>query len=393
LLAGPEGAQNIPFRPIGWLRDESKPGKIGIRLHKSEHDPGQFGAERLTQSFAYSYSLVGSKPLSLYNKLYTEPCIVENPQRILSWLRKNAFSSTGKGWFAVGYGAFRRLTRKSQIIVPSLEPQARYSNFFTQFSEDEPLSAFERWMVYLDYRIAKGDQGDNEAQRQRDIGITAINALLPDGTRFDSVTAEGRILFDVGGAKVPTIGLSDGYRSVLALSGDLVWRLIQSFPETTDPLCEEGVVLIDELDIHLHPIWQRDIAQLLQEQFPNLQFIVATHSPLIASGAGENALTLKFAMYEDKAIIEKVSGISALSVDYVLRSPAFGLVSSYSPITQRKIDQYDSLLSKMDNLDKDEKKRFRQLQLFIQETRPFGGPPAPGSLEAKVDDYLEKHLK
>jgi predicted ATP-binding protein involved in virulence len=132
---------------------------------------------------------------------------------------------------------------------------------------------------------------------------------------------------------------------------------------------------------------------LLQEQFPNLQFIVATHSPLIASGAGENALTLKFAMYEDKAIIEKVSGISALSVDYVLRSPAFGLVSSYSPITQRKIDQYDSLLSKMDNLDKDEKKRFRQLQLFIQETRPFGGPPAPGSLEAKVDDYLEKHLK
>jgi energy-coupling factor transporter ATP-binding protein EcfA2 len=392
LLAGPEGALNLPFRPIGWLRDESKPGKIGIRVHRSTNDPGLFGSERVRAYFAYSYSLVGSKPLLINNKLYTEPGIVANSSKTLSWLRQNALTSTGKGWFAVGYGAFRRLTRKSQIIVPSLEPQARFTNFFTQFSEDEPLSAFERWMVYLDYRIAKGDEGDKEAQRQRDIGITAINALLPDGTRFDSVTAEGRILFDIGGSKVPTIGLSDGYRSVLALSGDLVWRLIQSFPETTDPLREEGVVLIDELDIHLHPIWQRDIAQLLQEQFPNLQFIVATHSPLIASGAGENALTLKFSMIGDKASVEKVRDISSLSVDYVLRSPAFGLISSYSPETQRKIDRYDSLLSKKDDLSKEEKRDFEQLQLFVREARPFGGPPPPGTLEAKIDDFLEKVL-
>jgi predicted ATP-binding protein involved in virulence len=248
-------------------------------------------------------------------------------------------------------------------------------------------------MVYLDYRIAKGNEGDNEAQRQRDLGITAINALLPDGTRFDSVTAEGRILFDIGGSKVPTIGLSDGYRSVLALSGDLVWRLIQSFPETTDPLREEGVILIDELDIHLHPIWQRDIAQLLQEQFPKLQFIVATHSPLIASGAGENALTLKFSMDGDKAIVETVRNISALSVDSVLRSPAFGLVSSYSPKTQTKIDRYDILLPKRDRLNKEEKKELEQLELFVQEARPFGGPPAPGSLEEKIDAFLGKKLQ
>jgi len=390
LLAGPEGALNLPFRPTGWLRDESKPGKIGIRVHQSANDPGLFGSEKVRAYFAYSYSLVGSKPLLINNKNYTEASIVANSSKTLSWLRQNALTSTGKGWFAVGYGAFRRLTRKSQIIVPSLEPQARFTNFFTQFSEDEPLSAFERWMVYLDYRIAK--IGDKGAQRQRDIGITAINALLPDGTRFDSVTAEGRILFDIGGSKVPTIGLSDGYRSVLALSGDLVWRLIQSFPETTDPLREEGVILIDELDIHLHPIWQRDIAQLLQEQFPKLQFIVATHSPLIASGAGESALTLKFSMDGGRAIVEKVKDISALSVDYVLRSPAFGLISSYSPKTQEKIDRYDSLLPKKDRLNKDEKKELEQLELFVQEARPFGGPPVPGSLEAKIDDFLEKVL-
>jgi predicted ATP-binding protein involved in virulence len=180
---------------------------------------------------------------------------------------------------------------------------------------------------------------------------------------------------------------------VLALSGDLVWRLIQSFPETKDPLHEEGVVLIDELDIHLHPLWQRDIAQLLQAQFPNLQFIVATHSPLIASGAGEKAATFRFSMSEGKAIVEKVKNISALSVDYILRSPAFGLISPYSPQTQEKIDRYDSLLSKQNRLSPEERRDFGQLQLFVQEARPFGGPPAPGSLEAKIDDYLGKHLK
>ncbi len=393
LLAGPEGAQKLVPRPVGWLRNEATRGRLGVTVHQSSNDPGQFGTKKVTKSFTYSFSLVGNTQLRVNNKLYTEPGIVENPQRVLSWLRQNALTSTGKGWFAVGYGAFRRLTRKSQIVVPSLEPQARYTNFFTQFFEDEPLSAFEQWMVYLDYRIAKSVGGDEEAKRQRDMGVKAINALLPDGMRFDHVSPEGRILFNVQGSEVPTIGLSDGYRSVLALSGDLVWRLIQAFPETTDPLHEAGVVLIDELDIHLHPLWQRDIAQLLQKQFPNLQFIVATHSPLIASGAGDSATTLKFSLSEGKATVETVKNISALSVDHILQSAAFGLISPYSPQTQDRIDRYDNLLAKKDNLSTDEKKDFRQLQLFVQEARPFGGPPIPGSLESKIDKYLEGKLQ
>ena len=197
-------------------------------------------------------------------------------------------------------------------------------------------------MVYLDYRIVKNN--DSDAKRQKELGIAAINQLLPEGVRFDSVNSEGRIFFDVDGEKIPTLALSDGYRSVLALSGDLVWRLIQAFPKSKDPLKEEGVVLIDELDIHLHPIWQRDIALRLREQFPNMQFIVATHSPLIAAGAGSKALTLKFSMENGKATVEVAPDISAMNVDRMLQSQAFGLVSPYSPQTQMKIDRYDELL-------------------------------------------------
>src|SRR5258707_357921 len=84
---------------------------------------------------------------------------------------------------------------------------------------DQPVSAFERWMVYLDYRIVK--EKDQQARRLRELGVEAINTVLPEGVSFHSITAEGRILFDINGQVVPTISLSDGYRSVLALAGDL----------------------------------------------------------------------------------------------------------------------------------------------------------------------------
>jgi hypothetical protein len=149
--------------------------------------------------------------------------------------------------------------------------------------------------------------------------------------------------------------------------------------------------LIDELDIHLHPIWQRDIAQKLRAQFPNLQFIVATHSPWIAAGAGEDALTLKFAFVDGKTSVEKVQGISALPVDEVLQSAAFELVSPYSPQTQQKIDRYDELVGKAPRTPA-EAKEWEQLSLFMREARPFDGPKRPGSLEERIDSFLAKKL-
>lgn len=75
--------------------------------------------------------------------------------------------------------------------------------------------------------------------------------------------------------------LSDGERGILALVLDLARRLSQANPNLDDPLQGQAVVLIDELDLHLHPKWQRTIVQKLTTTFPNCQFIATTHSPLI----------------------------------------------------------------------------------------------------------------
>ncbi len=73
--------------------------------------------------------------------------------------------------------------------------------------------------------------------------------------------------------------LSGGYRIVLALAADLAWRMAQGNPHLEDPLSSEAVVLIDEIELHLHPSWQQRILADLSRTFPNAQFIVSTHSP------------------------------------------------------------------------------------------------------------------
>ena len=392
LLSGPESARTLLPRPEAWLQSDDKKGTITVGIHKDSGDPGQFAGEARTfTAFGYSFFVTGNRPISINNKYYNEPAIVEHSSTHLSWLRQNAYTSDGKGWFAAGYGPFRRLTREDQIIVPSLDRPARYTNFATQFFEGEPLATFERWMVYLEWRIARGGKTAVPESTQRDIAVEAINGLLPAGTRYDRVSDDARVWFDCDGTKVPTSSLSDGYRSVVALAGDLVWRLMAAFPQSENPLAEEGVVLIDELDIHLHPSWQREIAAMLRHHFPNIQFIVATHSPFIAAGAGEDALTLRLQTEEGRAVVEPVPSVAFKSVDDVLRSKAFGLVSTYSPQAQAKINQYDALRRKKHRTPAEEE-LLGQLSLDMENARPFGGPPAEGSLEARIDKFLEKAI-
>lgn len=390
MLAGPEAAVQLHPRPIGWLKDESKFGKISIRIHKDECDSGSFGEHKKRLAFSYSQHVTGSESISIRNKIHNQPGIHESPDKALSWLRQNAFSPNSVGWFAVGYGAFRRLTRSHQVIVPTLDTPSRYTNFLSQFQEGEELAAFQQWMIYLDYREAK--KKDPSARRLHEIGVNAINELLPTEVRYDSIDGDGRILFDDHGIKVSTAGLSDGYRSVLGLGGDLVWRMISAFPKSNNPLHEPGIVLIDELDIHLHPTWQRNIAGWLRNQFPNIQFIVTTHSPMVAAGAGSDALTLKIG--RDTALVLPITqNLFSMDIDDILRSEAFGLVSTFAPETENKLSRLSILQSKAAPLSAAESDEVLQLSLFVKEFNPYGIDTYTPSLEKKVAALATKLLK
>lgn len=93
-----------------------------------------------------------------------------------------------------------------------------------------------------------------------------------------------QLWIDQDSTTIPVRQLSDGERGILALVLDLTRRLAQANPKLTDPVSQaEAVVLIDEIDLHLHPKWQRQIVHKLTETFPSCQFIATTHSPQVVA--------------------------------------------------------------------------------------------------------------
>ena len=100
------------------------------------------------------------------------------------------------------------------------------------------------------------------------------------------------MIVDKDGEELIVDQLSDGEKCLLATVGDLARRLAIASPDSASPLQERGVVLIDEVDLHLHPRWQRRVVPALQRTFPNCQFIVTTHSPQVLSHVKEEAVLL-----------------------------------------------------------------------------------------------------
>lgn len=86
--------------------------------------------------------------------------------------------------------------------------------------------------------------------------------------------------------------LSDGEKLLLALAADLARRLAMVYADRGDPLLGEAIVLIDEIELHLHPSWQRRVLKALLSTFPNCQFIVTTHSPQVLSEVPNDAVVL-----------------------------------------------------------------------------------------------------
>lgn len=137
------------------------------------------------------------------------------------------------------------------------------------------LAEFAAWM-----RTRQVLAGERAAQgRVLQVLDQTVKRLLPGygNLRPDE---DRTLLIDHGGVTIPVRRLSDGERGVLALVLDLTRRLSQANPELDDPTSGAGaVVLIDELELHLHPAWQRRIMTNLTAAFPRCQFIATTHSP------------------------------------------------------------------------------------------------------------------
>ena len=153
-----------------------------------------------------------------------------------------------------------------------------------------------------------------------------LSNLLPE-IKFHRIDKQnGHLLFETPDGIVPLHCLSDGYLAMAAWIGDLLFRVLENSDDLKEqPLTTKGLLLIDEVDLHLHPKRQRELLSFLDEWLPNFQFVVTTHSPMTAQQAGEGELHCL--MRERRKIhLYPFSGApNTLLLHQLVMSPAFGL--------------------------------------------------------------------
>ena len=137
--------------------------------------------------------------------------------------------------------------------------------------------------------------------------------------------------------KLPSKHLAAGYRSIISMVGDMILRLFETQPNINNPSDLTGIVIIDELDLHFHPKWQRKLPTLLSKIFPKIQFIASTHSAIPILGAPKNAVLLKVNRSAEEGVtVERLEQmekqLSKLTPNILLTSPIFGLQDIF-PVT------------------------------------------------------------
>ena len=273
---------------------------------------------------------------------------------------KSSISELGSGFddpLIVTYGANRHLGERNMLSNDELDPLD-----YERLSRNTELCDIESILTGLDYaRRAKG--GEREAKSLKLLKRT-ITRILPDNTDDESIEIYPPTVLEtdrLSGVYIKTFtglvrfsALSLGYRTTAGWVMDLAWRFLNRFPDSPNPLHEPAIVLIDEIDLHLHPRWQINVMKDLSELFPATQFIATTHSPLIVQVAETANLVLLQKRESDVEIVNDPRVSRNLRVDQILTSLLFGVPSSRSPSIQRLLDERAELIGKMERSQEEE---------------------------------------
>src|SRR2546421_4045788 len=261
-----------------------------------------------------------------------------------------------------GYGASRRMGETSLSEKAGDEP------FSSLFSDDVALLNAEEWLLQADYtaHAAKSEAVRKRAENRRDEIKEVLINLLPDveDIRFAQLTEKQQrpgveVKTPYGWVSIKDLSL--GYKTLITWMVDFASRMFDRYPESRNPLAEPAVVLVDEIDLHLHPKWQRTLMGYLSERFPNTQFIATAHSPLVVQAASDANIVLLRRVGDHVVIENDVKAIHGWRVDQILTSDLFGLESARPPQLDALLVERTKLLSKS-RLTKKDRARLKGLE-------------------------------
>jgi hypothetical protein len=269
-------------------------------------------------------------------------------------IRRRSPRQLGDGWFYAGYGPFRRL---SATALGRRDPKSlsRYAGLRTLFDEDVSLVEGVGWLIEQHLYRLEERRG---AQATLDAALAIIgDGMLPDGYEVSEVNSDG-LWIRRNNDEYPLSQMSDGYRTVTALVVDIIRQMSVAFETLRisnrygrPSLAYPGIVLIDEVDAHLHVSWQKNIGDWMKAHFPLIQFIVTSHSPYVCQSADPGGL-IRLAGPEEQQhprVVDQdlYQRIVYGSGDDAILTELFGIETPYSTEAERLRRRLASLEEKV----------------------------------------------
>ncbi|MFT5617332.1 MAG: putative ATP-binding protein involved in virulence [Arenicella sp.] len=194
--------------------------------------------------------------------------------------------------------------------------------------------------------------------RFKNLRINRISKEI-DSSLFRNSRIKKQFIITKNGDDLLVDQLSDGEKKLLMLVTDLARRLTIANPSRENPLEGEGIVLIDEVELHLHPQWQRIVVPALSGTFPNIQFIISSHSPFVAQSVGlDNLLVLD--SDPNQIEVKPSADDSEHSYQSIIKE-VFGIDSFFSVEVENDLEQFRNFRTKILQGDKYDKSAFDKL--------------------------------
>ena len=368
-LIGPEESLALRIEFRDWIKKDVEGANIWLEIYRDENLDSYKGKKRpLRKPFWTGVNIVNESNGYKGAKVRAEEKVNNISPFDYVW-------SDSQGWFSASFGPFRRFTGGDKEWNKVYYSNPKAAAHLSVFGEDVALTESIEWLVKLNYKKLEKDQ---EATWLLDKLINFINQedLLPHGARIKEVRSSGVFLTDGNHQEIDLTEMSDGYRSVLSMIFELIRQLVFVYGakkvfENSSRLTIDlpGVVLIDEVDAHLHPTWQTRIGQWFTKYFPKIQFIVTTHSPLVCRAAEKGTIwrlaapSSDFKSYELKGA-ERDRLIYGNVLD-AFGTEAFGQGIDRSEAGQEKLEKLAELealntFGKLNEKDKEEMKKLQQ---------------------------------
>lgn len=284
--------------------------------------------------------------------------------------------------FCFGYGASRRMAPQS------LNWKGAEQTSESLFKDDALLPNTSDYLLSLDYEVAKEHASQLEFERVKNL----ILKVLPSGVQDLRIERKGRMDREVQAKThygwVDLNELSLGYKTTIAWLIDFAANMIYFHEGSENPFEEPAILVIDEIDLHMHPSWQREIMENLSKLFPATQFIVTAHSPLIVQAALDANLVLLKRKGDEVRVVNEPNVVNTWRIDQVLVSDLFGLKDSRPPAIEKKMARRERLLKK-EKLNAKERNELASLNAQAYEL-PLGDTQSEMDAFSVLRDFAAK---